>query len=62
MTRAAWVAARVADHETRICSLEGLTYHHERRLIRLDIGMDRLLSHFGIPRATGAEIDAELER
>lgn len=47
-------AETLAAHEKTL-------YEHSRRLVRLELGMDKLLKHFGLGIVTDDDVDAVLD-
>ena len=52
---------RVTTLETRPDHHDDVLYQHSRDLIRLNLGMDLLLTNFGLAKPTAEQVDAVLE-
>jgi uncharacterized coiled-coil protein SlyX len=60
--------ARISSLETRmtateenVTALTDTVYKMHRRVVGLEINMSSLMDHFGLPKASQAEVDAILE-
>lgn len=59
--RVSALGRRVTRAEEDIAGLIDTTYSIHRRVTRLELGMGKLLDHFGLGQPTDAEVDAALD-
>lgn len=53
--------ARVAKAEEDAVAIAVTDYNRDRRLVRVEITLDKLADHFGIDRASDAEVEERLD-